>query len=90
MLGIPVVFILRDVNPNGRYFGIAFLLWTFPASAMSLIILPKVIAYRRFIRGDDGRRKSRFSVAKSRVHVTGLASDSKPALITLEGGNTQC
>ena len=80
VLGIPVVFILRDVNTNGRYFGIVLLLWTFPASAMSLIILPKVMAYRRFINGNNKRRKSRGPGATVQVHVSGLASD------TLTGG----
>lgn len=47
------------------------MLWTFPASTLCLIILPKVVAYRRAVRG-NGNRTPRGSGGAGMINVTGL------------------
>ena len=71
LIGIPVVIILRDLNTTGRYFGAIFMIWTFPASALSLIMLPKIIAHRRAVRGVA--RQATRGVSAGVVHVTGIS-----------------
>jgi hypothetical protein len=52
------------------------MLLTFSASALSLIILPKVIAYRRAIRdGDERKHTIRGSGGTGSVVVSGLPSN---------------
>jgi hypothetical protein len=46
LVSAPVVAILRDVSTGGRYLGEASIIWTFSASTIGLIIVPKVIAKR--------------------------------------------
>lgn len=79
ILATPLIAILRDVNTNGRYFGVAILLWSFPASAICLIMLPKMIAHRRSIRGTQSRIRG--SGGAGNVHVTGLSSCTESAMV---------
>ncbi|KAL7580733.1 hypothetical protein ACA910_001017 [Epithemia clementina (nom. ined.)] len=49
----PVIAILRNESTDGEYLGFVVLLWSFPMSTLTLIFIPKVLAYRRAIRGVD-------------------------------------
>ena len=51
VVSAPVIAILRNESSNGKYLGFVFLLWSFPMSTLTLIFLPKVLAYRRAKRG---------------------------------------
>ena len=47
LVGAPVIFILNESNPSARYVGLSLLTFSFPMSAMGLIILPKAMIVRR-------------------------------------------
>jgi len=51
LVAVPTVILLRDVSTNGRYLGLTFIFWIFPMSTLSLIMVPKVSAYRKAISG---------------------------------------
>lgn len=76
MLAIPLVAVLRDEDTTGRYFGVTLLLWTFPASTLGLLMLPKIIAHWKDTHGRDKARPTRGSVAAGggagAVHVSGV------------------
>jgi hypothetical protein len=71
LVAAPTVIVLRDVSTDGRYLGSTFLLWIYPMSALSLIIFPKYLAYRRHERGIVDRPKRGELVG---VRVSGLES----------------
>jgi hypothetical protein len=73
-VAVPTSDVLRDVSTDGRYIGFVFILWSFPASALSFIILPKVAAYYRAIRGNDPSRVHKRGDSKGAVRVSGLPS----------------
>ena len=47
IVGGPTIAMLKDVDPTMKYLGLALLTFTFPVSAMGLIILPKIMVVRR-------------------------------------------
>lgn len=47
LVGTPVIAILRNLSSNGRYVGYVIILWIFPMSTLTLIMLPKFMALRR-------------------------------------------
>jgi len=51
LVAVPTVILLRDISTNGRYLGLTFIFWIFPMSTLSLIMVPKVSAYRKAISG---------------------------------------
>jgi hypothetical protein len=63
------------MDTNGRYIGIVSMLWTFPASAMLFILLPKVLALRTANRGVP-RSNPRASLATGNVRINGVPTDS--------------
>jgi hypothetical protein len=76
VVAVPVAIILRGVSTNGRYIGLTFMFWTFPVTTLSLIVLPKYIAYRRAVRGvDTGSHLKRGERAGTKV--TGLSSSGE-------------
>jgi hypothetical protein len=97
-VAVPTITVLRDVSTDGKYIGFVFMLWSFPASALVFIILPKVVAHFRAIRGNDLNRVPKRGDARGSVWVSGLAANSpqlssdsadRNSLITsrLEGGS---
>ena len=72
LVAVPTIEVLRESSTDGKYIGFAFLLWTFPSSTLGFIILPKVAAYYRALRGDKNGPKR--GVAKGTVQVTGLTN----------------
>jgi len=82
----PVVVILRDVSTAGRYIGFTVMLWLFPMSTLSLIMMPKVMAHGKAVRGVDAP-KSRRGASGGQVHVSGLESSSVLP-ISSQGGST--
>jgi hypothetical protein len=44
-VSVPLIVILKDVSTNGRYLGSTLLIWTFPMSTITLIMLPKFLAF---------------------------------------------
>jgi hypothetical protein len=71
-VAVPTIFVLRESSAEGKYIGFAILLWSFPSSTLGFIILPKVVAYYRALRGHDLQPKR--GVAIGSVQVTGLTS----------------
>jgi 7 transmembrane sweet-taste receptor of 3 GCPR/Receptor family ligand binding region len=71
VIGVPLVVILRSVSLSGRYVGFIVLLWVFPMTTLALIMLPKVVAYRRSVLGLES---SRMRGSRETVRVTGLAT----------------
>ena len=69
LFAVPMIAFLRDVSTDARYIGYALILWTFPMSALVMIIGPKVLAYRRATRGGETRVRGS---ARGSVHVTGI------------------
>ena len=72
IVGVPVIAILQDVSPNGRFVGLSLLISTFPLSCMGLILVPKMLMVRRDRLG--GVREKRGS--KQRVRVSGMTDDN--------------
>lgn len=71
VIGVPLVVILRSVSLSGRYVGFIVLLWVFPMTTLTLLMLPKVVAYRRSVLGLEC---SRMRGSRETVRVTGLAT----------------
>ena len=44
---MPIIVILQNVSPNGRFIGLSLLTSTFPLSTMGLILVPKMLTIRR-------------------------------------------
>jgi 7 transmembrane sweet-taste receptor of 3 GCPR len=76
VIGVPLVIILRSVSLSGRYVGFIVLLWVFPMTTLALIMLPKVVAYRRSVLGLES---SRMRGSRETVRVTGLATSTPAA-----------
>lgn len=91
LIGVPVGAVLRDVSTNGRYFGIVALLFTFPASTLCLIILPKAICYCNAKRGRSRERSTRGTGGRGECRVTGLQQTNQVPKTPLEriGENAQ-
>ena len=53
LVAVPTVIVLRDVSTDGRYLGLTFIFWIFPMSTLSLIMVPKISAYRQSISGKE-------------------------------------
>jgi 7 transmembrane sweet-taste receptor of 3 GCPR len=47
LVGAPVLQILRNVSPDGRFIGETLLIWTVPMSTLGLILFPKVLLVRK-------------------------------------------
>jgi hypothetical protein len=47
LIGVPLIAILRGVSTNGKIVGYIMLYWVLPVTALSLIMVPKYIAYWR-------------------------------------------
>ena len=50
IVGGPVIALLHDVDPTARYLGLALLTFSFPISAMGLLIFPKAVIVRKMSR----------------------------------------
>jgi hypothetical protein len=70
-VAVPTIEVLRESSTDGKYIGFAILLWSFPSSTLGFIILPKVVAYYRAVRGQELNSVPKRGIAKG-VHVTGL------------------
>jgi hypothetical protein len=77
LVAVPTIVVLTDVSADGRYIGFAFLVWSFPATALGFIILPKVVAYYRAIRGNERNNAPKRGNVNGTVHVTGLTTSSQ-------------
>lgn len=73
LFAVPLVAVLRDVSPDGRYLGFVALLFTLPTSAVALIIGPKVWAYRNHQLGRAVPTRRR-GATRGEVRVTGIGS----------------
>jgi len=74
-VAVPTVVVLRNVSTNGRYLGLSFILWIFPVSTLSLIMVPKVLAYRAAIRGPTEEIVSHQRGEACGVHVSGISDE---------------
>ena len=68
LFAAPMVPLLREVSTNARYIGYVIIIWTFPMSALLLIIGPKVYI---FYRGDRPQKPVRGELP-GQVRVSGL------------------
>ena len=79
IFALPMIYLLRDVDTDSRYIGFVLLIWTFPASAVGLIIGPKVVHfYKR--DGAVAVRGTRGGV----VHVTGITGRTADSVDPLQ------
>lgn len=85
VVAVPIVIILRDLSTNGRYIGYVLMLWTFPMSTLAMIFVPKMVAYRRAVRGVPERTRKRGD-AHGCTHVSGL-DESNPVSGASQGEN---
>jgi hypothetical protein len=74
VVALPMIFILRGVSTDGRYVGFAFMLWTFPMSSLTLIILPKIVSHRMSFGATPGKVASKRGGSRGEVRVSGLIS----------------
>lgn len=72
---VPLIPLLHDVSTDGRYIGYSLLLWTFPMSAMCLIVGPKVFAVHRRKERSSGLKRG----ATGHVRVSGLRPMGSPS-----------
>ena len=74
IIAFPVIAILRGVSTDGRYLGTTLMIWSFPTSTLLIIMLPKVIAWRRAVRGLDSsqqvKRGQHLGTRVSGINVT--------------------
>lgn len=77
LFAVPLIPLLRDVSTDARYIGYSILIWTFPISAMGLIIGPRVYV---FYRGDTPRGRTR-GARLGQVHVSGMQSPSQSSQV---------
>ena len=54
-----MVIILREESTDGRYLGLVFLFLSFPLSTLALIMIPKVLTYRRVTLGIEEKKSKR-------------------------------
>lgn len=78
VVGAPVVAILRTISTTGRYMGLVVILWAFPTSTLSLIVLPKVVAYRRAAGGVLAKGPKRGSKGDGRVSGVSVTASAGP------------
>ena len=71
IFAVPMIVLLRDVSTDARYIGYVFLIWTFPMSAIVLIIGPKVLAFLGM-----KRPVARRGTTLGEVHVSGLSQEA--------------
>lgn len=74
----PLVLILEDVSSDGRFLGSALILWTFPATTIGLIMVPKMIAVHFPEKGHPDPRGSSVGVRVSGL-TTSLGQESARA-----------
>lgn len=74
-----------------RYIGIVLMLWVFPISTLTIIMVPKYMHYRRVERGtDDSSRVKRGQ--HFGVHVTGIPNPSNltdPSRLAMPSENSE-
>jgi len=77
VVGIPVIFILRSLSTDGKYIGYVILLFALPVSALVILMMPKVLAYARAVRGVQARPR-RGTPGNGRVSGLPLSSSPNP------------
>lgn len=92
VLALPLVVILRDVSTNGRHVGFVMLLWIVSMSTVTLIMLPKVLAYygiygtnnttRRGARS-NGPQVTGISIPQAEVQYVTNATTTIPTTATI-------
>lgn len=79
IVAVPTVFTLLEVSANGRYIGLAILLWIFPTSTIGLIIGPKMWAHYRSTHDlDRSNQSKRGQAIKGHVRISGLNPTPDP------------
>lgn len=73
IVAFPLVVILRDVSTDGKYIGLALLLWSLPTSTLLLIMLPKVITHFKIVHGIENESTVRGS-GGGNIRVSGMTS----------------
>lgn len=65
---------MREESTDGRYLGLVFLFLSFPLSTLALIMMPKVMSYRRAKLGLDEKKSKRGE--NKGVRISGVPSGS--------------
>ena len=68
LVDVPIVAVLRNVSAEGRYIGYALMLWLFPMSTLSIIMIPKFVKLRRELMGVVSQRSIRGQLRGIRVY----------------------
>jgi len=87
LVGTPLVVILQDLSSDGRFLGMALIIFTIPMSSMGLVMFPKMVdtcERLQTIRGSSTqqsvgsmvstRSKKRGASAPGGIRITGLDS----------------
>jgi hypothetical protein len=84
VVAAPLITILRGVSTNGRLIGYTILYWVLPVTALSLIMVPKYIAYWRAEHGlsTSGLKRGE----RSHMQIYGV---DRPGNTTLNTGSTE-
>ncbi|CAB9503945.1 expressed unknown protein [Seminavis robusta] len=78
LVSYPIVIILNESNPSGRYIGLSILTFCFPAASSGLMVLPKALSVRKMhLKGRNDTDASRLSteVAEQTADHQGRLSD---------------
>lgn len=70
-MSILIIVVLDSISTDGRYIGFILILWALPASTLTLIMIPKVIAHRHAVKGTA--QSSRLRGTHRGTVVSGMA-----------------
>jgi gamma-aminobutyric acid type B receptor len=92
LVSAPIISILRDESTNAKYVGFCFMLWVLPTSTLTLIMLPKFIAYFNATHehaGGSSTARSNIGNKSGGVRVSGLVNNSNTPAPSAFGGTTE-
>jgi 7 transmembrane sweet-taste receptor of 3 GCPR len=74
VVAFPIVWILRDVSTDVRYFGFVVMLWIFPMSTIAIVVAPKIYncIWGKGENSSQGRRRGE---RPSDIRASGMSSD---------------
>lgn len=75
VVSAPIIVLLRDVSTEGRYVGFVMMLWTFPMSTLCVIMLPKMAAHYRDVKGIVTTNRTRGGGVSGEVRISGISSE---------------
>jgi hypothetical protein len=75
IVALPIVYILRDISTDARFFGFMTMLWVFPISTLGIVALPKVTSCWNDLYGSKEQPAKRGARCGNTV-VTGVNTEN--------------